>query len=96
MRHIRRYPGHSSYVLPVARDRSWKEIPNRSALFLLTPFFYQLTQLPIVTTMDSKAEGQRQTMLEKARRKIYEESERERQKIAKVTHCNKIVLDGST
>ncbi|KAI7886924.1 XAP5-domain-containing protein [Lichtheimia hyalospora FSU 10163] len=33
--------------------------------------------------MDSKAEGQRQTMLEKARRKIYEESERERQKIAK-------------
>lgn len=46
--------------------------------------------------MDSKAEGQRQTMLEKARRKIYEESERERQKIAKVTHCNKIVLDGST
>lgn len=37
--------------------------------------------------MDSKAEGQRQTMLEKARRKIYEESERERQKIAKVTHA---------
>ncbi|KAI9497590.1 FAM50A protein [Zychaea mexicana] len=33
--------------------------------------------------MDSKAEGQRQAMLEKARRKIYEESERERQKIAK-------------
>lgn len=34
--------------------------------------------------MDSKAEGQRQTMLEKARRKIYEEAEKERQKIAKV------------
>ncbi|KAI9028811.1 FAM50A protein [Phycomyces nitens] len=34
--------------------------------------------------MDSKAEGQRQTMLEKARRKIYEESERERQKISKL------------
>ncbi|KAG0172759.1 hypothetical protein DFQ29_008263 [Apophysomyces sp. BC1021] len=33
--------------------------------------------------MDSKAEGQRQVMLEKARRKIYEESERERQKISK-------------
>ncbi|KAI8148968.1 XAP5, circadian clock regulator-domain-containing protein [Fennellomyces sp. T-0311] len=33
--------------------------------------------------MDSKAEGQRQAMLEKARRKIYEESERERQKISK-------------
>ncbi|KAF7720900.1 hypothetical protein EC973_005788 [Apophysomyces ossiformis] len=33
--------------------------------------------------MDSKVEGQRQVMLEKARRKIYEESERERQKISK-------------
>ncbi|KAI7849061.1 FAM50A protein [Circinella umbellata] len=33
--------------------------------------------------MDSKAEGQRQAMLEKARRKIYEESEKERQKISK-------------
>ncbi|KAI8391480.1 FAM50A protein [Radiomyces spectabilis] len=33
--------------------------------------------------MDSKVEGQRQQALEKARRKIYEESERERAKIAK-------------
>lgn len=35
--------------------------------------------------MDSKAEGLRQSMLEKQRQKIYEESEKERQKNAKVT-----------
>jgi hypothetical protein len=34
--------------------------------------------------MDSKAEGLRQSMLEKQRQKIYEESEKERQKNAKV------------
>ncbi|KAI8990162.1 FAM50A protein [Pilobolus umbonatus] len=34
--------------------------------------------------MDSKAEGHRQTMLEKQRQRIYEESEKERQKIAKL------------
>lgn len=35
--------------------------------------------------MDSKAEGLRQSMLEKQRQKIYEESEKERQKNAKVS-----------
>lgn len=34
--------------------------------------------------MDSKAEGHRQVLLEKQRQKIYDEAEKERQKIAKV------------
>lgn len=36
--------------------------------------------------MDSKAEGFRQSLLEKQRQKIYDESEKERQKNAKVHH----------
>ena len=36
--------------------------------------------------MDSKGEGLRQSMLEKQRQKIYEESEKERQRNAKVKH----------
>lgn len=35
--------------------------------------------------MDSQAEGHRRKQLEKARQKIYEESEKEKQRIAKVT-----------
>lgn len=42
--------------------------------------------------MDSKVEGHRQSMLEKQRQKIYEESERERQKNAKVTNRDDIYL----
>lgn len=46
-----------------------------------------------IDIMDSKAEGLRQSMLEKQRQKIYEESEKERQKNAKVSpalHCTLI------
>lgn len=68
------------------------------SLVLPPPFFQPRSHTHTAIAMDSKAEGQRQTMLEKARRKIYEESERERQKIAKVTHrfAAKIVLDSLT
>lgn len=75
--------------LRVARDGMKGNIESDRPFFSLVscppPFFFQPVSHTAID-MDSKAEGQRQTMLEKARRKIYEESERERQKIAKVTH----------
>lgn len=38
--------------------------------------------------MDSKAEGHRQSILEKQRQKIYEESEKRRQENAKVQNAS--------
>lgn len=42
--------------------------------------------------MDSKAEGLRQSMLEKQRQKIYEESEKERQKNNKARNNTKEIF----